>query len=114
MFAPPNRAPKAAAKTAARVARMQRPTIEARFETFCIEHPVVLTEMLRLARARLDRGETYISSKALWEECRVSLRVAKNDGYKLNNDFTACMARRLIELEPRLSSVIELRRRKSP
>ena len=48
-----------------------------------------------------------------WEECRENLRVKKLGEYRLNNDFTALYARRLIELEPRLEGVIELRKRKA-
>ncbi len=102
-------------------------TIEERFSDFHKLNPHVAQEMLRLARARLDRGETFISVKALWEELRVSLDRAEEGGagplgaiqdrtwdpaYKLNNSFTALYARLIIKLEPRLASVIELRKRK--
>lgn len=90
-----------------------RPSIADRFETFHTENPHVLAEMLRLARARLDRGETWISVKALWEELRVSLSTNARDGYRLNNSFTALYSRTLLETEPRLQGVIETRRRKA-
>ncbi len=110
------------AKTAA-----ARPSVDQRWAEFHTKNPHVCAEMLRLARARLDRGETYISAKALWEELRVSLARAENGGhgtfestdgktapdpYKLNNDFTALYARTIIRMEPRLEGVIEVRRRK--
>lgn len=90
-----------------------RPTIPQRYEAFAKENPHVFAEMLRLARARLDRGETFISAKALWEELRVSLDLADDGGapgaYKLNNDFTAYYSRALIAAEPRLAGVIRTR-----
>ncbi len=97
------------------VARENRgkPTIDERFAHFHAANPHVLDEMLELARARLDRGETRIGAKALYEELRQSLRVRKFGEWKLNNDFTATYARKLIEAEPRLEGMIELRRRKS-
>ncbi len=92
-------------------------TITERFEAFHAAHPEVLAEMLRLARARLARGETRIGAKALWEELRSSLELAddgKGEGaYRLNNTYVACYSRRLIEIEPALGDVIETRQRKA-
>jgi len=90
-----------------------RPTIEQRFAHWITSNSYVIDEALRLARGRLDRGETFISAKALWEELRVSLNTAHEGGYRLNNDFTAIVARRLLELEPRLIGVIETRARRA-
>lgn len=90
-----------------------KPTLQERWQAFCDQNPHVMVEMLRLARARLERGETRIGVKALWEELRESIRVQKLGDWALNNSFTALAARRLIELEPRLDGVIELRRRKA-
>ncbi len=97
-----------------------RPTLEQRFQLFHKENPHVFARMLELARARLDRGERWISVKALWEELRASLakrELAYDADYepefKLNNNHTAFYARVLVETEPRLIGVIETRRRKS-
>lgn len=90
-----------------------RPTIEQRFAAFHHANPHVFEEMLRLARERLDAGATRIGTKSLYEQCRESLRVKKIGTYALNNDYTAPLARLLIEAEPRLDGVIELRRRKA-
>lgn len=90
-----------------------RPTIEERWEQFNRANPHVFDEALRLARERLDRGETRIGAKALWEELRRSIEVRKLGEYRLNNDFTSTVARLLIAAEPRLEGVIELRRRKA-
>lgn len=88
-------------------------TIEQRFDRFHADNPHVFEEMLRLARARLTRGETFISVKALWEELRTTLKARSAEGYRLNNSFTACYGRALLEAEPALAGVIETRRRKS-
>jgi hypothetical protein len=90
-----------------------KPTIEQRFALWSVENAHVLAELLRLARAQLAQGATFISTKALWEACRVSLSAGKEGGYKLNNTFTASAARWLIEQEPRLVGVIETRQRRS-
>ena len=88
-------------------------TIEERFASWSIANAHVLAELLRLARVRIEEGATFISTKALWEACRVSLSANKDAGYKLNNDFTAPAARWLIAQDVRLSNVIEIRRRKA-
>ena len=100
----------------------RRRTIEERFEAFDRANPEVFVEMLRLARARLARNEGRISIKAIYEELRASLEVIRDSGssealrgpYKLNNSYTASFARKLIEHEPALRGVIELRKRTAP
>ena len=95
-------------------AKARRPSIEMTFTLFHVANPRVFAELLRLARARLDRGERRIGVKALWEELRQYLVVNKlDDQYKLNNSFTALYARMLIDADPRFEEVIELRRRKA-
>ena len=89
-------------------------TLAERFEAFHAANPHVLAEMLRLARARLGRGETRIGVKALWEELRSTLEVQDGgDAYKLNNNYTALYARKLIEVCPELADAIEIRQRRA-
>lgn len=104
--------------------RAATPSLDQRYAEFFQANPHVFTELLRLATARLERGETYISIKALWEELRVSIENIENGGHgafettdgklapKLNNNFTALYARALIRREPRLDGVFKLRERK--
>lgn len=89
------------------------PSIDQRWAEFHQANPHVLDEMLRLARARVASGATRIGVKALWEELRSWLQVTGKGEYKLNNSFTAPAARALIERDPSLASVIELRTRKA-
>jgi len=91
----------------------KRPSIEERFRAFHAANPHVLEELLRLARARLNAGATYISSKALYEDCRTSLRTLHGDDYKLNNDYTPYYSDLLREREPRLEGVIKIRQRRA-
>lgn len=90
-----------------------KPTIGERFEAFHKAHPDVLEQMMKLCRARTDRGETRIAVKALWEELRSSLALSHAGKFKLDNSYTALYARKLIELEPALEGVIEIRKRKA-
>lgn len=93
--------------------RQERPSIDERWAEFHAANPHVFAELLRLARARLARGEGRIGVKALWEELRSWLSVTGQDVYKLNNDYTSLYARALIERDPALASLIEVRRRKT-
>ena len=110
----------AAPDTRRRRSRPNRPSIGARFVAFHAANPHVLDEMLRLARMHLATGKRRLGVKALWEELRASLiRIADGGGpdaggieYKLDNSLTALYARKLIEVEPALAEVIEIRRRK--
>jgi hypothetical protein len=101
-------------------------SIDARFAAFHQANPRVFDEMLRLARGKVAAGATRIGVKALWEELRVSLakRELAYDSdfeqppgggpvFKLNNSHTSLYARKLIEHDPSLAAVIELRTRKA-
>lgn len=96
-----------------RVPANKATTVEEKFSKFIADNPGLMQEMLRLARVRLDRGDTFISVKALWEELRVSMRTKHGDDYALNNNYTALAARALLELEPRLHGVMHTRKRTS-
>lgn len=106
------RAERKAAKRAA------KPSIDQRFAEFFAKHPVVYGTLLQLAKERLARGDKRIGAKALWEELRVKLGKGElayadfDPKYKLNNDFTALYARKLIQNHPELAAVIEIRKRK--
>lgn len=97
----------------AKAKAQKRPSIDQRWAEFHAANPHVLDELLRLARARLDRGEKRIGLKALWEELRSWLQVTGTDAYKLDNGYTALYARTLIRVDPRLADLIETRKRKA-
>ncbi len=89
-------------------------SIEDRWTEFAARNPHVLAGALQIARAWLERGDRYISAKAIMENLRVSKRIISGDGgYKLNNDFTAPLGRWLVQHEPKLEGVIRFRERKA-
>jgi hypothetical protein len=97
----------------ARAPRVDREaSLQERFETFHAANPHVLENMRALAIGKLRAGVTRIGAKALWEQLREYLRINKFGNYKLDNSLTALYARKLVEIEPVLAPVIELRRRK--
>ena len=68
-------------------------------------------------RSWLDRGDTYISAKAIYEQMRTTVPTTIGNAavsYKLNNDFTPSLSRWLQAQEPRLVGVLRMRERKAP
>lgn len=91
-----------------------RQTIEERFYRFHQANPHVWAELWQLAQEYKASGARRIGVKALWEQLRERLRVKYPDGgYKLNNDFTGSFARALVQADPQLADLIELRQRRS-
>ena len=91
-----------------------RDPIDVRFARFDAAHPEVFTALRGLALERVQAGAERLGIKALWEEARWCLGLRCGDGlYKLNNDYTAPFARKLMAEEPELEGVFEVRQRRS-
>jgi hypothetical protein len=94
--------------------RTARPTITERFEWYLSEHPEVYDLLVKLARDVKARGKTQYSMKAIFERARWHYHIEKGeDGFVLNNDFTAHFARLIEEREPDLCGFFEKRRLRS-
>ncbi len=90
-----------------------RPSIDERWTSFRASNAHVFAEALRIARSWLDRGDRYVSTKAILEVLRVSIETTGDEGYRVNNDFSAPMSRDLQAAEPRLIGVLRMRQRRS-
>ena len=88
------------------------PATDANFEAFRKANPHVLREALRIGRAWLDRGDKYISTKAILEVLRTSVQARKDDGFKINNNYSAPIARWLVDQDRRFATVLRMRTRK--
>lgn len=89
-----------------------RSDIERRFAEFHAKNPHILRELERRAMRLLEVGAPRIGVKALWESMRYDALVRTDArDWKLNNSYTACYARLLIDRNPQLAGVIETRRR---
>jgi hypothetical protein len=90
-----------------------RKSIEQRFLAFHAANPHVLAELLKLARRAKGRGVSRIGIRMLWEVLRWQLTVETydpaGDPYKLNDHFHSRYARLLLEADPSLEGLIELR-----
>lgn len=88
-------------------------SIDERFAEFHAQHPIVFDHMLAMAQADLAAGKRRVGVKALWERLRETLHIEFSGTYKLNNTYTSRYADACIAADPRLASVIEVRKRKS-
>lgn len=90
----------------------QQDVIAAKFADFHERNPHVYQAIEARALRLLASGARRIGVKAIWESLRVdaALRVDSRD-WRLNNNYTACYARLLIERHPQLADVIETRAR---
>jgi hypothetical protein len=88
-------------------------TIEERAAAFDQANPHVYQEFRRLAFILFNRGHKRFGAKLLVEQMRWSwmMRTADASGFKLNNNYTAFLARKLMDNEPELAKVFETRTR---
>jgi hypothetical protein len=92
-------------------------TIEARFREFHEANPLVYTNLVRLAREAKDKGHNRISIGMLWEVLRWNKLIAVVDAtsrYELNDNYRSRMARLIMQQEPDLDGMFEVRELRSP
>lgn len=97
---------------------MQTPdgAIEREFWKFHRGNPDVYVRLAELARRLVARGHRKIGIGMLFEVLRWHHAMTTQgdaDGFKLNNNYRALYARLLMEREPDLADVFELRRIRS-
>lgn len=89
-------------------------TPQERFAKFHAENLHVYVELRKLALDLVDRGFTHIGLAMIWETLRYRYAIRTKDAskFKLDNSLRAPYARLLMESEPRLAGVFEVRRSK--
>jgi len=87
-------------------------SFERRFFEFHNENPGVYKELVRLARQAKKAGARRIGVRMLWEVMRWNLTVATydpNSDFKLNNNYHSRYVRLIVQRNPDLSGMFELR-----
>lgn len=89
----------------------ERPSLDVRFAAYHAENPQVYVELARLARKGVRAGATKLGIAQLFEVLRWERMLTTNDpeGFKLNNNYKPGYARMLMEREPDLEGVFDLR-----
>lgn len=87
-------------------------TIRAKFEAFDQEHPEVYTALVRYSRQWMSHGNRKLGIATLFEKLRWEWHVtslADHDGFKLNNNYRAHYARKIMAENPDLDGLFEIR-----
>lgn len=84
---------------------------QAKFEEFHKANPDVYTELVRLCRHARQRGSKKVGIRMLWEVTRWNLNVEtqRNSPFKLNDHYHSRYVRMIVENEPDLADMFELR-----
>jgi hypothetical protein len=87
--------------------------IELEFKEFHLVHPEVYNELVKLARTWQANGTAKLGIATLFEVLRWNshLNPQRDSGYKLNNNYRALYARLIMEQEPDLNGLFEIRER---
>ena len=87
--------------------------IETEFREFHAEHPEIYVQLVKLARTWQSNGSQKLGIATLFEVLRWNshLNPNKTGGYKLNNNYRALYARLIMDQEPDLKGLFELRER---
>ena len=88
-------------------------TLAERFQAFHQANPHVYAALRGMALAMKRRGMAHYSIKAMWEVLRFQAIATHGDAYKLNNDYTAMYARKLMAEVPELDGFFETRKSKA-
>lgn len=92
----------------------KRMTQAEKFEEWRKQNGEAIALYLRFARQMKASGRKHYGMKAIAERVRWEMTVGRTDGeaFKVNNNYTAYIARLLVELDPSLSGLFEFRTRK--
>jgi hypothetical protein len=90
-------------------------TIEERFQEFHTRHPEVWDLYVRFANELLAAGCQRYGIGALTERIRWHYATQPDGGeeFKINNDYRALYARALVQHDPRLADLFEMRERRT-
>lgn len=88
-------------------------TLREKFERFHADNPHVYDAIVRLCFELKESGVHRIGIKAIFEQLRWRYRIqTQGDEYQLNNNHAPYYARLVMEQNPELDGVFELRRQK--
>lgn len=88
--------------------------IEVAFNEYHAEHPDVYRQLVNLTRQWVSYGHAKLGIATLFEKLRWEWHQAglkDQDGYKLNNNYRALYARKIMEDNPDLDGIFEIRER---
>lgn len=97
--------------------QMFKKSIEQAWREFDKENPQVYRVLVRLALEVYDRGIERIGIGLLWERMRWEMMMQATDPsseFKLNNNYRALYARKIMKEHPQLEGLFATRKRRAP
>lgn len=83
------------------------------FDLFDHQNPHIRREMTLKALGRLESGTTQMSSRKVWEDTRDDPSIRTNGRvYKMDNSLLPMMARKIMDMEPRLRGFFRTKKRR--
>ena len=87
-----------------------RPSLEERFEIWCVENPMIVSRIRSIALGLKRRGHKHWGMKGIFEYIRLETELREAGGtFKINNNYTSMMARKLMTEHPELDGFFETR-----
>lgn len=90
--------------------------IEVEFDKFHAKHPEVYRQLIKLAYEWKSHGHSKLGIATIFERLRWEWHVGNikdDEGYKLNNNYRALYARKMMNEFPDLDGLFEIRKRTS-
>ncbi|MCL6443143.1 MAG: hypothetical protein K6T83_06765 [Alicyclobacillus sp.] len=90
-------------------------SLDEKFRQYHEDNPHVYATLVRLAREMKAKGYTHIGIGMIWETMRYQMLLTTHDpeGWKLNNNYRSRYARLIMQQEPDLDGIFEIRELRS-
>ena len=94
---------------------LQEKTLDEKFRKYHEENPEIYSSLVELARHAKCKGHRKLGMKMLFEVVRWQriLQAEDPEGFKINNNFHSRYARLIMEVEPDLQGIFDLRKLRS-
>jgi len=90
------------------------PTSAEAFAAYHEENPAIYAKLVEFATAAVNAGATHVGIGMLYERLRWYTKIeARQDTFKVNNNYRAFYARKIMAEHPRLAGIFETRASKA-
>lgn len=79
------------------------------FNEYDNENPQVWEQFVRFAREAKAKGFKHYSAKGIFEQIRWHTTTTASDGFKVNNNYTAYYARKMMVVYPEFQGFFRVR-----
>lgn len=83
------------------------------FQKYDSENPEIWNQFVKFSRIAMNKGFKHYSAKGIFEIIRWHTATGGNDGFKLNNNYHADYARKMMNAHPEFADFFRVRELKS-